>query len=311
MDSPSMETYLTGRSPNAAPPPPPRQGIVPDGLKTVLIVAALAGVGYLLYDGNKFQQKTAADIAAISEQLKVLDSRDRAGETKLSGLVSNLKGELSQTQASVGTTKQELLRKTAAQIEGETRRTKAELSQALSTKADSSQVQALKQDADTKIAGVSTEVGGVKTEVGNVKSDLASTRKDLEGTQRSLVDVKETLTAAVAKNASELSELRRKGERDYFEFDINKKNVATKVEDIRLVLTRTDPKKGKYSLQVMVDDNRLEKRERTINEPVQFLVGRNRLRYEVVINWVQKDKVGGYLSIPKDKALGAERTATK
>jgi hypothetical protein len=308
MGSPSMESFLTGRSPHeATPPPPPRKGIVPDGLKTVLIVAALAGVGYLLYDGNKFQQKTAADIAAISEQLKLLDSRDKAGDARL----TSLKGELSQTQASVGTTKQELLRKTAAQIEAETHRTKAELNQALSTKADSSQVQALKQESDTKIAGVSTEVGGVKTDVGNVKTDLATTKRDLEGTQRSLVDVKETLTAAVAKNASELSELRRKGERDFFEFEINKKNVVTKVEDIRLVLTNTDPKKGKYSLQVMVDDNRLEKRERTINEPVQFLVGRNRLRYEVVINWVQKDKVGGYLSIPKDKALGAERTATK
>ncbi len=126
-----------------------------------------------------------------------------------------------------------------------------------------------------------------------------------------MVDVRETLTAAVAKNASELAQLRRKGERDYFEFEINRRNQLTKVEDIRLILTKTDPKKGKYTVQIIVDDNKLEKKDRSINEPVQFLVGRNRVRYEVVVNWVQKDRVGGYLSIPKDKALSAERGVTK
>ncbi|PYV15576.1 MAG: hypothetical protein DMG07_09455 [Acidobacteria bacterium] len=121
--------------------------------------------------------------------------------------------------------------------------------------------------------------------------------------------MKDTLSAAVAKNATELADLRRKGERDYFEFEIKKKNLPTKVEDIRLALTGTDAKKGKYSMQVLVDDSKLEKRDRTVNEPVQFLVGRNRLRYEVVVNWVQKDRVGGYLSTPKDKALSAEKAA--
>ncbi len=100
-------------------------------------------------------------------------------------------------------------------------------------------------------------------------------------------------------------------ERDYGEFEIPKKNQMTKVEDIRLILKGTDPKKGRYSLQIIVDDNRLEKKDRAINEPLQFLVGRNRVRYEVVVNWVQKEKVGGYLSIPKDKTLSAERATAK
>ena len=308
MDKQSMETYLSGRSPEAEPPAAaPSNSFLPEGLKTALIAALMAGVGYLLYDSSQFQRKTSADLAALSEQLKVLDSRDKAGQARL----SSLKGELSETQQAVGTTRQELLRKTAAQIEGESRKTKAELNQAIASKADSTQVQAIKKDADAKIGQVTTEVGGVKTDVGNVKTDLAATKRDLEGTQRQLIDVNQTLTALVAKNATELAELRRKGERDYFEFEIPKKNVPTKVEDVRLVLTRTDPKKGKYNMQVMVDDNKLEKRDRTVNEPVQFLVGRSRLRYEVVINWVQKDKVGGYLSIPKDKALSGEKTAAK
>jgi hypothetical protein len=147
----------------------------------------------------------------------------------------------------------------------------------------------------------------VKTQVVAVKTDLESTRRDLEGTQRQLIDVRDTLNAAVAKNSAELAQLRLKGERNYTEFTLPKKNEVTRVEDIRLVLTKTDHKKGKFNMKILVDDSQLEKKDRVINEPIQFLVGQNRVRYEVVINWVQKDKAGGYLSIPKDKALSAER----
>jgi hypothetical protein len=106
-----------------------------------------------------------------------------------------------------------------------------------------------------------------------------------------------------------LADLRKKGERDYFEFDIArpKKNEMTRVADIQLQLRRTDPKKAKYDMLIQVDDSKLEKKDRTANEPVQFLVGRDKLRYEVVVNFVDKDRVRGYVSAPKDKVLSAER----
>ncbi len=297
MGTPSMEEFLTGRS---NPPKLPKQvkqhteSMFPSWLILALFGVLAAAVGYLFYDNNRFQQQTSADIAQINTHIKQLADFQKAGVAE----ISNIKGELTDTKQAVGTTKAEIKR-TAQQLQTEGQKTKAELSQAISSKADTAQVQAIKNDADTKIGQVSTEVGGVKTEVGTVKTDLASTKRDLEGTQRQLVDVRDNLTAAVAKNSSELGELRRKGERDYIEFEIPKKNQYTKVEDIRLVLTKTDPKKGKYSLQVLVDDNKLDKKDRTINEPLQFLVGHNRVRYEVVINWVQKDK-----------ALSAERAGT-
>jgi hypothetical protein len=196
----------------------------------------------------------------------------------------------------------------------EGQKTKAELSQQLATKAGVADVQAARSEAESKFGQVSSEVGGVKndvgsvkTDVGTVRADLASTRKDLEGTQRQLVDVKETLTAAVAKNASELDVLRRKGERDFFEFSLPKKGQVTKVGDIQVILKSTDVKKGNFTIDILVDDNRLEKKDSNVNEPLQFLVGKNHLRYELVVNWVQKDKAGGYLSIPKDKTLSAEK----
>jgi hypothetical protein len=81
----------------------------------------------------------------------------------------------------------------------------------------------------------------------------------------------------------------------------------TRVADIQLQLRKTDPKRSKYDVLIQVDDSKLEKRDRTANEPVQFLVGRDKLRYEIVVNFIDKDRIRGYLSAPKDKVLAAER----
>ena len=144
----------------------------------------------------------------------------------------------------------------------------------LANKADSSQVEAqvmaARTEAERKIVQVTDEVGGVKTEVVSVKNELDNTRRDLEGTQRQLLDVRDSLSEAVAKNSSELAQLRLKGERDYFEFTLPKKKQQIKVEDIRLVLTKTNPKKGKFNIKVLVDDNQLEKKDKLINERFSF-----------------------------------------
>jgi hypothetical protein len=122
-----------------------------------------------------------------------------------------------------------------------------------------------------------------------------------------LVDLKNVLSEGIAKNSSPLAVLRKRGDRDYFEFDIrkNSKQMFSRVADIQLVLLKTDPKNHKYDFAIRVDDHRLEKRDWTANEPVQFLDGREQLRYEVVVNSVGKDRIGGYMSAPKDRSLSA------
>jgi chromosome segregation ATPase len=310
-----MSTPSTGPQPPASTPsarqPQGEKGLIPENVKTILLLFLIVAVGYLLFNDYQIQNQNKADLAKVNESIKALENRQQSGE----GRISTIMGDINETQQVIGSTKAELLKKTQAQIQAEGQKTKAEFDKALSTKADTdqvqAQVQAAKSEAEAKIGQVSSEVGGVKTEVSTVKTDLASTRRDLEGTQRQLLDVRDTLNAAVAKNSSELAELRRKGERDYYEFQIAKKNQLTKIEDIRVSLTKTDDKKQKFNLKIVVDDNQLEKKDRTINEPIQFLVGRNRLRYEIVVNWVKKDGVGGYLSIPKDKALSSEHVSSK
>jgi len=295
----------------APQPVPQEKGLVPEAVKLILILVLLLAVVYLFYDSSQFQKSSRAQLAKIADKLQAIENNQKLGESSVSNQISSLKSELAGTQEAVGSTKAEI-KKATTQIQVEGQKTKQEFSKALASKADTAhveaQVQAVRSDADSKISQVNTEVGGVKTEVSTVKTDLENTRRDLEGTQRQLVDVRDTLSAAVAKNSTELAQLRLKGERDYVEFTLPKGKDLTKVEDIRLQLTKTDPKKGTYSLKVVVDDNQLEKKDRHINEPIQFLVGQNRVRYEIVVNWVQKNQAGGYLSVPKDKTLSSERT---
>jgi chromosome segregation ATPase len=297
-------------NPNQPRPVVQEKPLIPEAVKLALIVVLLMAVVYLFYDNSQQKKASNAQMAKIADQVQNLENERKIREETLASQLSSLKSEFDGAQEAFGSTRAEL-KKTAAQIQAEGQRTKREFSEALANKADSSQVeaqvQAAKTEAESKIGQVSTEVGGVKTQVVAVKTDLETTRRDLEGTQRQLIDVRDSLSAAVAKNSSELAQLRLKGERDYFEFTIPKKDQQTKVEDIRLILTKTDAKKGKFNLKILVDDSQLEKKDRVINEPIQFLVGQHRVRYEVVINWVQKNKAGGYLSIPKDKALSAER----
>jgi len=283
------------------------KSLVPEPVKLVLILVLLLLVVYLFYDNARTKKANQVQLALMEDQIRRIENNSKIGEATLTNRISDLNTNIRDTQQA---TKAEL-KKTAAQIQTEGQKTKRELSMALSTKAEASQVEAqveaVKSEADSKIGQVSTEVGGVKAEVVEVRNELKIARRDQEDTQRQLLGVRDALSAAVAKNSEELNQLRLKGERDYFEFSITKKKKPIKVEDIRIELTKTDHKKGKFNLKIYVDDSKLEKKDLLINEPVQFLVGKYLVRYEIVINWVEKNKIGGYLSIPKDKMLSSER----
>ena len=170
-------------NPNQQKPAFQEKPLIPEAIKLVLIGVLLLAVVYLLYDGSRQKKATQAELAKIAEQIQSLESNHKVGEASLTSQISSLKTDLAGTQEAVGVTKTELT-KAAARIQAEGQRTKTELSQALATKADSSQVEAqvqeAKKEADSKIGQVNTEVGGVKTQVVAVKTDLDNTRRDLE-----------------------------------------------------------------------------------------------------------------------------------
>jgi hypothetical protein len=147
-----------------------------------------------------------------------------------------------------------------------------------------------------------TKIGEVSTEVGTVKTDLSSTKAELEKTIASLKSVSGDLgvqSGLIATNSKELAALKALGERNYFEFNLGKTKQPQRVGDIMLQLKKTDQKKNKYTVEITADDKRVEKKDKGVNEPVQFYTSKARQPYEIVVNEVKKDVIVGYLSTPK------------
>jgi len=149
-----------------------------------------------------------------------------------------------------------------------------------------------------KLTDVSTEVGTVKTDVASAKSDLERTIGELRRTTGDMG----VMSGLIATNSRELSALKELGQRDYFEFTLTKKQKQQRIGDIVMQVKKTDPRRNKFTVEVVADDKRVEKKDKTVNEPVQFyVVSKSRVPYELVINEVKKDTVVGYLSMPKVK----------
>ena len=168
----------------------------------------------------------------------------------------------------------------------------------------SSEITQLKDTTTSKFSEVSTNVDGVKANVETVKSNVASTQSELDKTRADLKRVMGdmgVMSGLIATNSKDLGALRALGERNYFEFDLNKSQSTKRVGDITLTLKKSDPKHNRYSVDVLADDKHLEKRDRTINEPVQLYVSGNSQPYEIVVNQVNKDQIVGYLATPKVK----------
>jgi len=222
--------------------------------------------------------------------------------------VSQLASDINVVTNRMGVTMQELeqARSMTEALKQEHARTAQRLRSQLAAKADSKLVSQVQQEASTKLAEVqqdaTTKFTAVSGEVQVVRTDLDATRQELTSSRKDITDVR----TEIARNSTELAELRRKGERDYFEFDIPKTKNFERVADVLVQLKKTDVKRQKYNIVLQADDNRVEKKDRAANEPIQFLVGRDRLRYEFVVNYVDKDRIRGYVSTPKDKILAAE-----
>ena len=130
------------------------------------------------------------------------------------------------------------------------------------------------------------------------------TKTTLEETISALTAVTGDLgvqSGLIATNATELAALKELGERNYYEFDIRKSKRPIRVGDISLKLKSTNQKKGRFTIEVVADDRAIEKKEKTMNEPLQFYVSGARQPYEIVVNTVEKNRIVGYLATPKVK----------
>jgi hypothetical protein len=258
----------------AAPAQSPILKYVLFGLAVVYVLASL----YFMY--------------SLKTRLDALDQKQVALNDAQQQLVERLRSasaEFRQALSSeVGLTKQEMARR-AAELERQQRQAEAKLS--------SEQKQQGQQ-----LAAVNTEVSGVKTELGGAKTDIQKTQSDLAATNVKLAKTIGDLgvqSGLIAHTSSELEVLKHKGDRNYYDFTLHK-GARTPVSTVSLQLKKVDAKKSRFTLNVIADDKTIEKKDRTVGEPLQFYTGRDRLLYEVVVFTASKDMITGYLATPKN-----------
>ncbi|HYL75691.1 MAG TPA: hypothetical protein VEU96_15880 [Bryobacteraceae bacterium] len=280
--------------PYYAPPPPPSSG---SGAKIPIlfgaIIALLAGCVYLYMQLDKVKKEQAKTNETVQAQLDKLELASSLTSRTNAKRVDELKSELErarrQASAAAGEAKQEALKKvdeTRAKLEAAQEETRKEF------KSDISQA---KEAADTKFAAVGSEVSTVKSDVASTKSELEKTIAELKHANGEI----DGHSVLIATNGKELAALRALGERNFVEFTIHKSKQPQKVADVLVLLKRTDPKKNRYTIDLTADDKTTEKKDRAVNEPLQFMTSKAKQPYELIVNDVKKDTIVGYLSIPK------------
>lgn len=169
---------------------------------------------------------------------------------------------------------------------------------------------------DQKVTSLATSVKAElankanNDDVNKLNGDVNGVKSDLDATKNSIQMARSEMGTLIARNHDEIDQLRRMGQREYFEFTVQRKGGATKVGSIQIELKDTNTKKNQYTINVFADDNSFEKKNRSVNEPIFFYTGGSRTALELVVNKVTKSTATGYLSILKAAGAASASTAT-
>ena len=250
----------------------------------VALVAALGGLiwSYTLSSKLSTQQTELAD---AKQQNVKLAAELRETDARLRVATEELGQSLHLTKADMDKRAQDIIRREQDE------------------EANSKRLESAQQQTAQQVTAVSGEVSNVKTDVGGVKTDLSKTQSDLANAVSQLTSMKGDLSdhsSLIARNRNELETLKHKGDRNYYEFTLAK-GQRKPVGTVSLELKKADSKKNKFTLVVLADDKSYEKKDRNVNEPLQFYAGKDPALYEIVVNTVStKNQVTGYLSTPKN-----------
>lgn len=246
----------------------------------VIVVILFAVALYLIADLRSRVHSLEAGAERQNAETKVI-------EDKLHLTNKNIEAGMEALGSKVGMTQEDLAKRTA-ELKAQQERAAARLG-------------AEQQATNKEVANVNSAVSGVRTDLGGAQSDIASTRSDLAATKAKLESAIGDLnvhSGLIAKNHDELEFLKHKGDRNYFEFKLKKKQRSP-IATVSLELKKTDPKKSRFTLNVYADDHTIEKKDRTLGEPLQFYTGRDKQLYEIVVFNVSKEEISGYLATPK------------
>jgi hypothetical protein len=259
------------------------------GAALVLAVAALIWC-YGLSNHLAAAEKALADAnqrnAELAQKQEVLSARLRATTETLG--------------QSVGLTQKQIELRTQSLV----------ASQQAATRAQAAQTAKLEEQqaaTEKKVGAVASDVSTVKTDVGGAKASIAETQVDLQQTkaqlQRTIGDAG-VMSGLIARTHDDLEVLKHRGDRNYYEFTLHKGAPPVLLSTIKLQAKKVDDKHAKYTMVVSADDRNIEKKDKSLDEPVQFYSGKDPLLFEVVVNNISKNVISGYLSTPKNAPKG-------
>jgi chromosome segregation ATPase len=246
----------------------------------VAAIAAIAGLAWSYHLSGRLTNAEAQLSQAQQRNEKLASALDETN-ARLKVTSETLGHSLGLTQKQLETRAQELLRR---------------------QEADTKRLESEQEATEKHVSSVSTDVSSVKTDVGGVKTDLTQTKTELQSAESQLQSMKGDMgvqSGLIATNHNELEILKHKGDRNYYEFTLTK-GQKKPVSTVSLELKKADVKHSRYTLEVYADDKQIEKKDRGLNEPVQFYTGKDNLLYELVVNSVDKNTIKGYISTPKN-----------
>jgi hypothetical protein len=282
--APQQPTYII--------PAPSRPNWKTPLLVGVLVLLAATNI-YLLVQMDRLRADSHSEMAKMRDDMNAavdkirVDSSEAVQRSRRSveSLSSQLEQQRLEANRAVGQAKVDAQKRVDALQQRVTEEQAAE-TQAITQ---------VKQSSDEATTKLNTDLGSVKTDVQTTKGQLEETIANLKRATGEL----DQHSSLIATNADELKALRELGERNYAEFNIAKGKDPKRVGNVMIQVKKTDVKRNKFTLVVTVDDKTVEKKDRTINEPIQFYTQESRQPDEIVVNVVQKDSIRGYLATPK------------
>ena len=265
-------------------------------LWAALAAALLLAVGALIWS---FSLNTRLQTAEL--KLGMSEQKDAEMAQRQEAMNARLRATTETLGQSMGVTQKQIEDKTQALI----------VAQAQAARAASAQTARLareQKETAQQVGAVQSTVSAVQSDVTGAKASIADTQTDLQQTkanlQRTIGDAG-VMSGLIARNHDELEELKHRGDRTYYEFTLQKGGQATTLGSIRVQAKKVDLKKSRYTMLVNADDRNIEKKDKSLDEPVQFYSGKDPLLYEIVVNNMQKNQISGYLSTPKNAGGGS------
>lgn len=268
----------------------------------LLLAGLIAAVAGLLYLHNQ-QVNLRLETAALKQELATIRQTMGSADVNALQTIAVLRAELENLRKENASTSEEARRHARRQAEA----VAAKVEQSLTERqlAEKQQIAQQLDEIKSRAEQATARLTDITSEVGTVKKEVAASRGEIDKTIAELRRVTGdlgVLSGLIATNSKELAALKQLGDRDYYEFSLARQSGPQRVGDVIVQLKKADAKRNRFTVEIVADDKKVEKKDRTINEPVQFYVpSKARIPYELVVNEVKKDNIVGYLAAPRVK----------